>query len=69
MSYAPTQRPVTARSSSSSDMVNLQVPTSMQRHRKTVSTGGGRAWSEAEVNLTASSTTLDIANSLKRKRT
>ncbi|KAG8533645.1 uncharacterized protein KY384_001386 [Bacidia gigantensis] len=48
MSYAPTQRPVTARASTSSDMSNLHVPPQLHRHRKTVSTGGGRAWSEAE---------------------
>ena len=50
MSYAPTQRPFNPRSNSHSDMAHIREPV-LHRHRKTVSTGGGRAWSEAEVRF------------------
>ena len=50
MSYAPTQKPVMVKSNSAADSQTLRAPV-MHRHRKTVSTGGGRAWSDAEVRI------------------
>ena len=50
MSYAPTQKPIMVKSNSAADSQILRAPV-MHRHRKTVSTGGGRAWSDAEVRI------------------
>ncbi|CAD6577401.1 MAG: hypothetical protein ASARMPRED_008265 [Alectoria sarmentosa] len=47
MSYAPTQKPLMVKANSAADSQILQPPI-VHRHRKTVSTGGGRAWSDAE---------------------
>lgn len=47
MSYAPTQKPMMVKSMSAADSQTLRAPV-VHRHRKTVSTGGGRAWSDAE---------------------
>lgn len=48
MAYAPTQKPASTKPSSAVDTPILRVP-GVHRHRKNVSTGGGRAWSDAEV--------------------
>ena len=48
MAYAPTQKPMMVKSKSAADSQALRAPV-VHRHRKSVSTGGGRAWSDAEV--------------------
>lgn len=49
MSYAPTQKLVTVKSSSTANPQSLRAPSVTRRHSKTVSTVRGRAWSDAEV--------------------
>ncbi|KAL6714134.1 hypothetical protein ACLMJK_008628 [Lecanora helva] len=44
---APGSKPTMTKSASATDGQNLRAPAS-HRHRKSVSTGGGRAWSDAE---------------------